>query len=324
MNKEMLRKLLKRIVYLFLGIVVLLAAGFIMGYQSDILLDTLKAKYAPSPSKFIEIQGLQVHYRDEGTVEKDAIPLVLIHGTGASLHTWDKWADILKNDFRLIRLDLPAYGLTGPNAANEYPMDYYVSFLNRFLQKLGVQKCYIAGNSLGGALAWQYTLKYPQSVNRLILIDAAGYPMKSKSAPIAFRIARMPVLKNALKYITPRFMAESSVKNVYVNDSKVTTELINRYWELTLREGNRTAFVARLNQNTTMDDHWKNMHNITVPVLIEWGQYDELIPVEIAQQFHQDLPNDTLIVYSKAGHVPMEEIPEQTAQDARVFLKKKE
>lgn len=320
----MLQKLLKGIGYLFLGIVALLAVGFIIAYQSDIPLDTLKTKYAQSPSKFIEIEGLQVHYRDEGTVEKDSIPLVLIHGTGASLHTWDKWADILKNDFRIIRLDLPAYGLTGPNDANEYPMEYYVSFLKQFLQKLGIQKCYIAGNSLGGALAWQYTLKYPGSINRLILIDAAGYPMKSKSAPIAFRIARMPLLKNTIKYITPRSMAESSVKNVYFDDSKVTPELVDRYWELTLREGNRAAFVARLNQNTTMDDHWKNMHTIAIPVLIEWGQYDELIPVEIAKLFHQDLLNDTLIVYSKAGHVPMEEIPEQTAQDARVFLKKKE
>lgn len=319
----MLQKLLKGIGYLFLGIVALLVVGFIIAYQKDIPLDTLKAKYALSPSRFIEIDGLQVHYRDEGTVENDSVPLVLIHGTGASLHTWDKWAETLKNDFRLIRLDLPAYGLTGPNAANEYTMDYYVSFLNRFLQKLGIHKCYIAGNSLGGALAWQYTLKYPNSVNKLILIDAAGYPMKSKSAPIAFRIARMPLLKNILKYITPRSMAESSVKNVYVDDSKVTPELTDRYWELTLREGNRAAFVARLNQNTTMDDRWKNMQTITVPVLIEWGQYDELIPVEIANRFHQDLPNDTLIVYSKAGHVPMEEIPEQTAQDARVFLKKK-
>ena len=324
MNKKMRQKLLKGIGYLFLGTVVLLAGCIIMGYQSDIPLDTLKAEYAPSPSTFIEIEGLQVHYRDEGTAEKDSIPLVLIHGTGASLHTWDKWVDTLKNDFRLIRLDLPAYGLTGPNASNEYPMDYYVSFLNLFLQKLGIQKCYIAGNSLGGALAWQYTLKYPRSVNKLILIDAAGYPMKSKSVPIAFRIARVPVLKSVLKFITPRFMAESSVKNVYVDDSKVTPELVDRYWELTLREGNRAAFVARLNQNTTMDDHWKNMHTIAIPVLIEWGKYDELIPVEIAQRFHRDLPNDTLIVYSNAGHVPMEEIPEQTAQDARVFLKKKE
>ncbi|MFN8348062.1 MAG: alpha/beta hydrolase [Spirosomataceae bacterium] len=319
----MLQKLLKGIGYLFMGLVVAAAVAFIAGYQSDISLDTLKAKYGESPSEFIEVEGLQVHYRDEGTVEKDSIPLVLLHGTGASLHTWDKWVDMLKNDFRLIRLDLPAYGLTGPNAANQYPMDYYTLFLNRFLQKLDIQKCYLAGNSLGGALAWQFTLKYPERVDRLILVDAAGYPMKSKSAPIAFRIARVPVLKNILKYITPRFMAESSVKNVYADDSKVTPELVDRYWELTLREGNRAAFVARLNQNTTNDDRWKKIPNISIPVLIEWGKYDELIPTEIAQRFHRDLPNDTLIVYSKAGHVPMEEIPEQTAQDARVFLKKK-
>jgi pimeloyl-ACP methyl ester carboxylesterase len=306
-----------------IGLVLCTLIGLILGYQANISLETLKSKYALFPSKFVEIDGLQVHYREEGTLKVDTIPLVLIHGTGASLHTWDGWADTLKNDFRLVRLDLPAYGLTGPNATNEYPMKYYVTFLAKFLQKLGIQQCYLAGNSLGGAVAWQYALKYPKSVTKLILIDAAGYPLQSKSIPLAFRIARIPLLKHTIKYVTPRFMAASSVKNVYADDAKVSPELINRYWELTLREGNRAAFIARLNQNTTTDDNWKNIRTITIPTLIQWGQRDELIPLNIAKRFQEDLANDTLIVYSNAGHVPMEEIPVQTANDARVFLKKK-
>jgi pimeloyl-ACP methyl ester carboxylesterase len=316
-------RLLKSINYLMLGLILCTLIGLILGYQGNIPLETLKSKYALLPSKFVEIDGLQVHYREEGVPRADSIPLVLIHGTGASLHTWDGWVDTLKNDFRLVRLDLPAYGLTGPNATNEYPMEYYVAFLHQFLQKLGIRQCYLAGNSLGGAVAWQYALKYPKNLAKLILIDAAGYPLYSKSIPIAFRIARMPLLKHAIKYVTPRFMAASSVKNVYADATKVTPELINRYWELTLRDGNRAAFVARLNQNTTTEDNWKNIHTITVPTLIQWGQHDALIPLDIAKRFQEDLANDTLIVYSNAGHVPMEEIPVQTANDARVFLKKK-
>jgi pimeloyl-ACP methyl ester carboxylesterase len=319
----MQKKLLKSISYLIIGLILCTLIGLILGYQGDISLETLKTKYAPFPSKFVEVDGLQVHYREEGSPQADSIPLVLIHGTGASFHTWDGWVDTLKNDFRLVRLDLPAYGLTGPNATNKYSMGYYVDFLHQFLQKLGIQRCYLAGNSLGGAVAWQYALKYPNNVAKLILVDAAGYPLQSKSVPMAFQIARMPLLKQVVKYVTPRFMAASSVRNVYADDAKVTPELINRYWELTLREGNRAAFVARLNQNTTTDDNWKSIHIITAPTLIQWGQQDALIPLNIAMRFHQDLANDTLIVYSNAGHVPMEEIPVQTANDARGFLKKK-
>jgi pimeloyl-ACP methyl ester carboxylesterase len=318
------KKLLKSIGYLVTGLVILVLISIILGYQGDLSPKALKAKYGVPPSKFVEIEGLQVHYREEGNPKADSVPLVLIHGTGASLHTWDGWADTLKNDFRLVRLDLPAYGLTGPNATNEYPMEYYVSFLNSFLQKKGIQQCYLAGNSLGGAVAWQYALKYPNSVVKLILIDAIGYPsLQSKNIPIAFRIAQIPILKNLAKYITPRFMVEGSLKNVYANDSKVTPELIDRYWELTLRKGNRSAFVARFNQKTTIDNQWKYIPKIAIPTLIQWGQHDELIPLDVAKRFHLDLPNDTLIVYSNAGHVPMEEIPVQTANDARVFLKKK-
>lgn len=307
--------------------VVLLIVGGI-GYQMDLSLEMLKTKYALSPSQFINVQGLQVHYRDEGTPQADSIPLVLIHGTGASLHTWDGWVAALQKDYRLIRLDMPAYGLTGPNPTHEYQLAYYARFLHQFLQQLHIKQCYLAGNSLGGAIAWRFALMYPNAAQKLILIDAGGYAMsgkaKSTSVPVAFRVARMPIVKNIVKYITPRFLAESSLKNVYFDDTKITPELIDRYWELTLREGNREAFLARMNaSNTLQDESWQQIKTIKAPTLIQWGQHDGLITLEIARRFAADLPNDTLIVYPNAGHVPMEELPQQTAQDAKWFLRNK-
>lgn len=322
---QRLLKISKVFLFSLLGILLI---GWWGGYQSDIAVEQLINKYAPTPSKFMNVDGLQVHYRDEGKPKNDSIPLVLIHGTGASLHTWDGWVETLKNDYRLIRLDLPAYGLTGPNPTNEYELAYYARFLHQFLQQIHVKKCYLAGNSLGGAIAWRFALMYPDNTHKLILIDAGGYSMsgkaKSTSVPIAFRIARMPLLKNMVKYITPRFLAESSLKNVYYDDTKITPELIDRYWELTLRQGNREAFLARMNApNALQDDSWKQIKTISIPTLILWGQHDGLITLEIAKQFAADLPNDTLIVYPNAGHVPMEEIPQQTAQDTKRFLQKK-
>ncbi len=313
----------------WIGIVVSIPFVFIIiwllaNIAPDIPIEAMKAKYANAASQFVAIGGINVHFRDEKSMTvKDTIPLVLIHGTGASLHTWEGWVRELKSDFRIISLDLPAYGLTGPNATNSYPTGYYVQIVRELLDKRGVKKCYIAGNSLGGAVAWQYALKYPQMVSRLILVDASGYPMaKPKSVPIGFTLARTPVLKEIFKYVMPRALVESSLKNVFADDSKVTAAAIERNRDMVLRTGNREAFVARMNTpNNEKEALWPKIPIITIPVLIQWGKEDNLITTEVAQRFHRDLPNDTLIVYDNAGHIPMEESPVETARDVRRFLK---
>jgi pimeloyl-ACP methyl ester carboxylesterase len=215
-------------------------------WKNDIPLETLKSKYASPSSSFVDVMQMKVHYRDEG-IKSDSVPLVLIHGTGASLHTWEHGVNALKDSFRIITLDLPAYGLTGPNPDRIYSQEFYVDFMNEFLKSIQVDQCIIGGNSLGGAIAWNYTHQYPEKVKKLILIDAAGYPMISESKPIAFTLAQIPVLKHVLNFITPKFLAEKSVINVYEDPTKVTDTLVNRYYELFLRAGNRQAFVDRMN-----------------------------------------------------------------------------
>ncbi len=290
------------------------------GY-TDRSVDDLKEKYAGYPSSFVEIDGMKVHYRDEGLKSDSLLPIVLIHGTGASLHTFDDWANELKFQRRIVRMDLPAFGLTGPFPDRNYSIDQYVDFIQHFLVARGIKKCILGGNSLGGNIAWQFTVKYPQMVDKLILIDAAGYPMVSKSAPIAFRIARIPVLNKLLTFVTPRFMARASVENVYADKSKVSDELVDRYFELTLREGNRQALVDRM--NVPLDSTaFPKIKTIQQPTLILWGGQDMLIPVDVAQRFQNDLPNDTLVIMENAGHVPMEESPKESLRIVQAFLEK--
>ena len=306
-----------------IGLLGLLFVALVWGYKADIPLETLKAKYATPPSQFVEVQGLSVHYRDEGKPRLDSIPIVLIHGTGASLLTWNAWTENLKNDYRVIRFDLPAYGLTGPNADNNYSMDYYADFLRAFLDKLGVKQCVLGGNSLGGGVAWNFALKYPGRVSKLVLVDAGGYPMQSKSVPIAFQVARLPVLKQLFTKITPRSIIESSLTNVYADDTKVTPELVEQYWDMALREGNRAAFIARMSITNKLNTDWQKIKTLQMPTLILWGVQDYLIPLDVARRFEADLPNDTLVIYKNAGHVPMEEIPAETVRDLRQFLQKR-
>ena len=276
-------------------------------------------KYAPSPSTFVEIEGMNVHYRDEGN-QKDSLPIVLIHGTGSSLHTFNDWTENLKSNRRVIRMDLPAFGLTGPFPDRKYSIRKYVTFVEQFLASQNIEKCVLGGNSLGGNIAWNYTLKNPSTIEKLILIDAAGYPFKSESKPIAFKLAQTPIINNLLTVITPRFMARASVENVYADKTKVTDALAERYFDLTLRTGNRRALVDRM---TMIEDTlaYKNIHKIQQPTLVLWGDQDKLIPLNNANRFHEDLPNSTLVILKNSGHVPMEENPEESLKVVLDFLK---
>ncbi|MGK0407644.1 MAG: pimeloyl-ACP methyl ester carboxylesterase [Roseivirga sp.] len=302
-----------------LGIVILATVIVSLYGYRDIPLEELKTKYAPAPSAFISVKGMDVHFRDEGN-SADSIPIVLLHGTGSSLHTFEDWTIQLKQDYRIIRMDLPAYGLTGPFPGRNYSIDNYVDFLLAFLKSAGVKKCVLAGNSLGGNIAWSFTLKYPAMVDKLILIDASGYPVKTQSLPLAFRIAQTPIIKNVLTFITPRFIAKSSVENVYADKNKVTEALVDRYFELTLRAGNRRAFVDKFEMKKDSLAP-NNIKSIQQKTLLLWGGQDLLIPVEVAQQFHNDLPNDTLVIMPNVGHLPMEESPGQSLEAVVSFLK---
>lgn len=316
----MKRITLKVIKILVVCIVSLSVITILLFGHKDIPLEELKTKYANNSSLFTSINNMNIHYRDEGS-RSDSIPIILIHGTGSSLHTFDNWSSKLSKNKRVVRMDLPGYGLTGPFPDRNYSKNNYVSFIKLFLDTLKIKKCILAGNSLGGNIAWLFTTKFPSKVEKLILIDASGYPNKSKDIPIAFKFAQTPIVKNAFTYITPRFIAKKSVENVYADKSKVTTDLVDRYFELTLREGNRQAFVDRL-ANEPDPNQFEKIKTIKQPVLILWGEQDMLTPVEMAYQFNKDLNNSTLTILKNVGHVPMEESPDESLEHVKQFLNK--
>lgn len=278
----------------------------------------LQARWAQAPSAFIGVEGLQVHLRDEGP-RSDPLPVVLLHGTSSSLHTWDGWARELKADRRVIRFDLPGIGLTGPAPDADYRIERYVRFVAATLDALGVSRCVLAGNSFGGQIAWETALAHPARVDKLILVDAAGYPFQPLSVPIGFRVARIPLLNRLMEFTLPRRLVESSVRNVYGDPDKVTPELVDRYFELTLREGNRRALVQRFAQ-APAGIYPERIPGVKAPTLILWGGRDRLLPPSDAARFHRDIAGSRLIVFDQLGHVPQEEDPLATVAVAKQFL----
>ena len=303
----------------FLALLAALVAALAWTWAPDRGVDTLKARWAPAPSHFVTLQGMQVHVRDEGPRD-DPIPIVLIHGTSASLHTWDGWVAALSPHRRVIRMDLPGFGLTGPAPDADYSMTRYSGFMRDLLDLLKLNEVVMAGNSLGGGIAWQTALAHPTRVRQLILVDATGYPLQPQSMPIGFRLAQIAWLAPVTQKILPRSMIEASVRNVYGQPDKVSPALVNRYYELTLREGNRASLTQRFQYRSNDAALAGQISQLRLPTLVLWGSEDRLIPPDHAQRFQQAIAGSELQVFEGLGHVPHEEDPQATVQAVNNFL----
>ena len=298
--------------------VFLALASIVWSWAPDIPVEELKARWGQAPSQFVTLDGQQVHLRDEGPRD-DPEPIVLVHGTAASLHTWEGWATELRKTRRVIRFDLPGFGLTGPNAANDYSIAIYVRFVTGLLDQLGVQRFVIAGNSLGGEVAWAVAHAHPQRVSKLILVDAAGYWFEPKSVPLGFRVAGLPALQPLMRNLLPPGLMDKSIRSVYGEPDRVTPDLVAHYTDMIRREGNRAALRQRLIQRNTGRE--ADIKTLKVPTLILWGGQDRLIPPSYAQRFATDIAGSKLVMFDTLGHVPMEEDPTATLVPVREFLR---
>jgi pimeloyl-ACP methyl ester carboxylesterase len=314
----LVKTLLKTALGIIAAVLVLVAVAFSLTLEFDRPVSALAPHWAPPPSQFLELAGMRVHYRDEGPRD-DPVPLVLIHGTSSSLHTWEGWVSAFKGQRRVITMDIPGFGLTGPRPDDDYRIETYARFMLEFLDRLGVRRWVLAGNSLGGNIAWQTALAEPARVERLVLVDAAGYPLKSTSVPLGFRIARTPVLNELIAHTLPRSVVEASVRNLYGDPARVTPALVERYFEITLREGNRRALRLRFEQSD-WGAQAARIKAVTTPTLILWGGRDRLIPADDARAFERDIAGSRLVMFEGLGHVPHEEDPARTAAAVKVFL----
>ncbi|MDO6390186.1 alpha/beta hydrolase [Pontibacter sp. BT731] len=289
--------------------------AFALMIRADIPAEELKDRYTTPSSRFMNIAGADLHYRDEG----QGIPIILLHGTAASLQTWDGWSAELSKQYRVLRLDLPGFGLTGPNASGSYSIDYYRDLLMHFMDSLGIERAHIGGSSLGGQIAFDFAATHPERVRKLILVSPTGFTnANDKRITLPFRLAQTPLLKHTLKYITPRFIVEQSLREVYGDDNKLKPETISLSHDLLLHEGNRRALIDRL--NTVDTDNLHMLEHVRAPTLVLWGKADAWVPVADASRFQQGIKGAQLKLYAGAGHIPMEEQAHETVQDVLSFL----
>ena len=309
---------IRRLLLAAVLLVLALGTGAVLTWEPDRQLGALAAHWAPPPSRFVDVDGMQVHVRDVGPRD-DPQPIVLLHGLSASLHTWEGWVDGLSSNRRVITVDLPGFGLTGPSIDGDYRIEAYVRFVLRLMDTLGVQRVVLGGNALGGEIAWRTALTAPKRVSALVLVDSNGYELSALSVPIAFRLVATPAMEWFTTRILPRFIVDYSVRNVYGHPEQVTPALVDRYFELALRVGNRAALRRRFAQ-TEHGEQAARIKDIRQPTLILWGARDRLVPPEHAQRFQRDIAGSELYIFDDLGHVPQEESAARTLQPVKDFL----
>jgi pimeloyl-ACP methyl ester carboxylesterase len=301
-------------------IILLLAALGLVGgggaylYTPDKSRSALEAEYAQPPSQFIQVAGMRMHVRDTGP--RNAPVVILLHGLGSSLHTWEPWAQTLSARFRVIRYDMPGFGLTGADPTGDYTDARSVVVLAALMDALGVPRASLVGNSMGGKLAWQFAAEHPDRVDKLVLISPDGY------ASPGFEYGKtpeVPVVARLLPYTLPAFMLRANLVPAYGDKTRLTEATVKRYRDMMLAPGVRRALLQRTAQ-VMLEPPEPRLRRIQAPTLLVWGEKDALIPFSNAQDYLGVMHNARLVSFPDLGHVPQEEDPARSLVPVEAFL----
>jgi pimeloyl-ACP methyl ester carboxylesterase len=295
-------------------LVVVLIGGGTWLYTPDKPYAALDTKYRSDLDLYRLVAGIRMRVRESG--RRDAPVVVLLHGFGASLETWEEWARRLSADYRVVRFDLPGFGLTGPDPTGDYSDRRTVEVLADLMDQLGVRRASLIGNSLGGKIAWKFAATYPNRLDKLVLISPDGF------ASPGFEYGKkpdLPFMVRLLPYILPTALVRWSLAPAYGDPKKLTADTVTRYRDLMLAPGVRDAMIARMGQ-VMLQDPATELRRIEAPTLIVWGTRDAMIPFSNAADYVREIPRAALVALPELGHVPFEEAPEVSIGPVERFL----
>ncbi len=288
----------------------------------EIPIADLKARYAFASSHSFEPQpGVKVHYTDEGN--REGRTLILVHGFAASTHAWRPWVQRLSADYRLIAIDLPGHGLTETPAGYRATLEGNAALVDALANEAGVRRFVLAGNSMGGAVSLSYAMAHADRLDGLVLVDAAGWPgedgKKAGGPPFFVGLFNNPVGHGFMKLFDPRLFAEGGLKDAYLDEKLVTDELLKRYVDMAMGTHHRDVLLGQQSQPVKS---WtpEDFRRIAIPTLVMAGEQDKLIPVDDSRAIAAAIPGAKLVTYAQGGHLPMEQLPDETVRDLRAFL----
>jgi pimeloyl-ACP methyl ester carboxylesterase len=295
-----------------------LSVGVLYGlWAPDLTLSELRQRYGSASQQVVDVDGLQIHYKDTGP--KDAPVLLLLHGFGSSLQTWDAWSTQLERHYRVIRLDLPGFGLTGPSPVHDYSEQNDLATLTHFVDKLGLLNFSIIGHSMGGKMAWSLAASVPDRVKALVLMAPDGFP---DTKDIGTKPYAMPSIMGVIKFSLPKYLVRKSIEPAFFDAQALDDSLVNRYYDMLRAPGVRAAILERANQ-TIYTDPVPRLKKITAPTLLIWGEQDQMIPSSNAQSYANVLAVSETMLLPNLGHLLQEEQPDVAVKFVTDFLKSK-
>ncbi|MFO1027510.1 MAG: alpha/beta fold hydrolase [Acetobacteraceae bacterium] len=292
----------------------LLTAGGAWLHDPDKQRTALEAQYGQPPSEFVWVAGIRLHVRDTGPRGGRAV--IMLHGLGSSLHTWEPWAEALSTRDRVIRFDLPGFGLTGPEPTGDYSDARTMQIILGLMDTLAIRRAVFVGNSLGAKFAWMFAADHPALVSKLVLISPDGF------ASAGFEYEKkpdIPALAHVLPYTLPRILLRANLALAYGDPKRLSDATLDRYRDLMLAPGNRQALLDRTAQLWLVPPE-PMLRRIQVPTLLVWGEKDKLIPFATARDYLAVMPQARLLAFGDLGHVPQEEAPERTLPLVRSFV----
>ncbi|TKA97830.1 alpha/beta fold hydrolase [Cereibacter changlensis] len=292
---------------------ILLGLGIVL-WTPDLPRATVEAQYLQQPGDLAEVAGTTVHLRDSGP--RDGPPVILIHGFGSSLHTWNAWAAALESDRRVIRFDLPGHGLSPADRTGDYSDARVMAVVIGIMDRLAVRRADFVGNSIGGRIAFTFAATHPERVRKLVLVSPDGY----ESPGFRYGVApEVPMVAGAMRLWLPRPLLRLTLGAAFADSAAVTEPLVSRYYDLIRAPGVRAAMLERMRQTVLVPPE-PLLARVKAPVLLLWGEEDALIPVSTARGYVRALPHVQTVLLPQLGHVPQEEGPERSLRPVRAFL----
>ncbi|MCR6644971.1 MAG: alpha/beta hydrolase [Terricaulis sp.] len=307
----------------FVGLIALIViGGYFLLKRPDIPYETLAAEYESAASRYVDLPGnVRMHYRVEGSSDARAPTLLLVHGFSASLHTWEPWVARLGDTYRIISLDLPGHGLTRAPAGYQANINAYRDIVDQFVRAQRLDRFVLAGSSMGGNVAWEYALAYPNRIDGLILVGASGWEDTrfADQEPPVFRLLRSP-LGPLVMQLESTPMIRQGLEASFYDPAFVTDAMVTRYARLARAPGHREILLQMTTGRRAYASPERLIALASLPVLILHGDTDRLVPPEHGQQFADAISGSTLVMYENVGHIPQEEIADRSAADVRAFV----
>jgi pimeloyl-ACP methyl ester carboxylesterase len=288
-----------------------------MFFRENLIISKEEAKlrYSSPASHFIQWRGVEIHYTDEG----QGPAMLMLHGLGGNFTNYDSLAAIMKQDYRVVRVDLPGFGLSDLPEQRDSIAELYFAFFDDLLDTLQMDSLYVIGNSMGGWMGWELAVNYPDKVKGLVLLGRAGYEMERVKDNIGrIEVLRNPFFMKLMERGFPLWVSERNASRMRSEWETFKQEEVVVNNGIMNRQGNFENMIFLATSNIQPDT--TKIPQVACPTLVVWGKYDVIVPWEHTEKYKRDIPTSTVLVYDTCGHIPQMEYPKRLAKDIEQFI----